>query len=286
MKKIKITANYDTSENLTERLLKQFKTPEIDLSNIEFVYDDSYDIIVFFNYVDGIIKEGTKSYVFPHEPSWSGTHQKNFKGDTIVFGFNKELYTGNCVESLAHTFYGGRGPWIDSLDFWSYDHLINTSFKKNKNISSSITKLNSNEGSTCLYPQRYEISKIIDKLSFIDCYGGGNCSPKRFDSLIDYKFNIAIENEYGNNWITEKFYDSILTDTIPIYFGCKNIKEIYPEDGYILIEDINDIHSIENLLTHINQNANQIYNQKIIGVRKIKEKYFKEYNLLKKVINL
>ena len=26
---------------------------------------------------------------------------------------------------------------------------------------------------------------------------------------------------------------------IPIYFGCKNIKEIYPEDGYILIDDIN-----------------------------------------------
>jgi 6-phosphogluconate dehydrogenase len=37
MKKIRLCANWDTSENITERLLKQFKTPEIDLTNIEFV---------------------------------------------------------------------------------------------------------------------------------------------------------------------------------------------------------------------------------------------------------
>jgi hypothetical protein len=51
VKKIRISANWDTSENITERLLKQFKTPEIDLTKIQFVYDDSYDIIVFFNHV-------------------------------------------------------------------------------------------------------------------------------------------------------------------------------------------------------------------------------------------
>ena len=60
MKKIRISANWDTSENITERLLIQFKTPEIDLTNIQFVYDDSYDIIVFFNHVCSDIKKGKK----------------------------------------------------------------------------------------------------------------------------------------------------------------------------------------------------------------------------------
>ena len=41
MTKIKVLGNWDTSENITERLLKQFKTPEIDLTNIQFVYVDS-----------------------------------------------------------------------------------------------------------------------------------------------------------------------------------------------------------------------------------------------------
>jgi hypothetical protein len=127
---------------------------------------------------------------------------------------------------------------------------------------------------------------MTQELPFVDFFGGGDCSPKRHDALIDYRFNIAIENEHQNNWITEKFYDSILTDTIPIYFGCKNIKDIYPEDGYILIDDINDFDGIEKILRHINENSEEIYNQKIVGARKIKERYFKEYNLLKKIITL
>jgi hypothetical protein len=86
--------------------------------------------------------------------------------------------------------------------------------------------------------------------------------------------------------VTEKFYDSILTETIPIYYGCKNIKEIYPEDGYILINDINNLTEINELLIRINNNSDEIYNQKIEGLRQIKKRYFKEFNLLKKIIEL
>jgi len=286
MKKIKISANYDSSENLTERLIKQFKTPDIDLSEIEFVYDDSYDVIVFFNHVNTTVKENSKSYVIPHEPSWAGSHQKTFNDGTTVLGFNKNLYQGNCIKTLSHTFYGGRGPWVDTLDFWCYDNLKDKTFIKTKNISSSITKLNENYGNTCLYPQRFKISNMIDDMSFIDCYGGGDSSPKKKDALVDYKFNLVVENEHGENWITEKFYDSILTDTIPIYFGCKNIKEIYPEGGYLLIEDIDNLEEISNLLNNVDKNADKIYSENIDSIRRIKKKYFEKYNLLKKIINL
>jgi hypothetical protein len=285
IKKIRISAGYDSSQNLTERLLKQFKTPKIDLSNIEFVYDDSYDVVVFFNYVNLPIKENSKSYVIPHEPSWVGSHQKRFENGTIVLGFNENLYDGECIETLAHTFYGGRGPWVDKLEFWCYEHLVDKTFTKTKNISSSVTKLKDNNGSTCLYPQRFVISNLVDELSFIGCYGGSG-SPQRKDALVDYKFNIVIENEYSNNWISEKFYDNILTDTIPIYYGCKNIKEIYPEGGYILINDINNLEEIKSLLEDINKNADKIYSENIDSIRKIKKRYFEEYNLLKLIIEL
>lgn len=286
MKKIKISANYDSSENLTNRLLRQYKTPEIDLSNIEFVHDDTYDIIVFFNHIVGDVQPNKPVYIFPHEPSWSGSHQKYVPDNVKIFGFKDDLYTQNCEASIAYTYYGGRGPWVDSLDFWCYDNLCNFTSNKFKNISSSVTDLNTYYGETCLYPQRYEIHQMVSNIDFIDCFGGGNHSPKREDSLINYKFNLAIENEHQNNWITEKFYDSILTETIPIYFGCKNIKELYPEDGYILINDINNLEEIKELLTHINKNSDEIYNQKIEGLKQIKKKYLKEYNLLKKIIEL
>jgi hypothetical protein len=285
MKKIRISAGYDTSENLTERLIKQFKTPEIDLSNIEFVFDDSYDVVVFFNYVNIEIKPGTKSFVFPHEPSWTGSHQKFFTNNTTIYGFSKELYSGNFIESMAHTFYGGRGPWVDTLDFWNYETLINSSYDKTKIMSSSITTLNSNHGGTCTYPQRFSILQKLKGINGVDIFDG-NISPRRKDALVDYKFNVSIENSYENNWITEKFYDNILTDTIPIYFGCKNIKEIYPEDGYILIEDINDLENTINLINNVLENADEIYSKKIHGLKQIKEKYFKENNILKKIISL
>ena len=286
VKKIKISANYDSSENLTNRLINQFKTTEIDLSNIEFVYNDSYDIIIFFNHATEVVPPNKKGYIFPHEPSWSGTHQKNIPNNITIFGFKEDLYNQNCATSISHTFYGGRGPWIDPIEFWCYNNLINFKSDKTKNISSSVTDLKENIGGTCLYPQRYSINQLVSTMGFIDCYGGGNCSPKRQDSLIDYKFNLAIENEFQDNWVTEKFYDSILTETIPIYYGCKNIKEIYPEDGYILINDINNLSEIEELLKHINNNSDEIYNQKIKGLKEIKKRYFKEFNLLKKIIEL
>jgi hypothetical protein len=250
------------------------------------VFDDTYDTIIFFNHINLEYKPNTNVYIFPHEPSWSGSHQKHLPNNSTIFGFDKSLYIGNCIEGPAHTFYGGRGPWVDPLEFWCYDNLKNITLNKTKNISSSVTKLNENNGVTCTYPQRYEISKLIDELDFVDFFGGGDCSPKKQDALVNYKFNLAIENEHSNNWITEKFYDGILTDTVPIYYGCKNIKELYPEDGYILIEDINDIDGIKNLLTHINENSDRIYNSKLEGMRKIKQKYFQEFNLLKKIIKL
>lgn len=285
MKKIKISAGYDSSENLTERLIKQFKTPEIDLSEIEFVFDDTYDTIVFFNYVNENIKEGSRAFVFPHEPSWTGSHQKIFPKGVKIFGFSEELYDGDFTESIAHTFYGGRGPWVDSLDFWNYENLINFTHDKTKKISSSITNLQTNNGATCLYPQRFAILEKLRENRLVDVFDG-KISPKRQDALVNYKFNISIENSYEKNWITEKFYDNVLTDTVPIYFGCKNIKEIYPEDGYILIEDINDVNGIIQLIESVIENCEEIYSKKLPELKKIKKKYFEKNNLLKKIINL
>ena len=85
VKKIRVCANYDNSENLTNRLLRQFLTPEINLENIVFVYDDSYDVIVFFNHVNMEFRSDSKAYVFPHEPSWNGSHQKVFSENTTIY---------------------------------------------------------------------------------------------------------------------------------------------------------------------------------------------------------
>jgi hypothetical protein len=290
MKRIRINANYDKSENLVDRLIKQFKTEEIDLSNIEFVYDNSYDYCVCFNHISVEILPNKHYYIFPHEPPWTGTHQKNYPENSTVFGFEKRFYQGNCIETLAHTFYGGRGPWVDKLDFWNYSNLKNKEFTKTKTISSIITTLNSTSG---LYKKRYKLLTELLTLPNIDFYGCSSLNkintlpnPTKYDNTVPYKFSICIENDNCKNWITEKFYDAILTDTIPIYYGCDNIKSVYPEDGYILLDNIDDINYIKDKIEYVINNADIIYNEKLPYARQIKEKYFKQYNLLNKIISL
>tara|TARA_R110000803_G_C11977547_1_gene320368 strand:- start:947 stop:1825 length:879 start_codon:yes stop_codon:yes gene_type:complete len=290
--RIRISAPWDTSENITNRVLRQFKTPEINLTNIKFVYDESYDIAVCFNYICLEINSNKQYYVFPMEPFWNGVHQKVYKEpNCTVFGFCKEGYIGNNIVTPAHTFYGGRGPWVDKLDIWNCDNIFNTNFiNKTKGISSCITDINFSYG---LYPKRVNVLNQLNESSYIEFFGLGeykckskNDSPRKIDCTKNFKFNLSIENECRDNWVTERFFDAILTDCIPIYYGCSNIKELFPEDGYILLDNIDDMKYVQDTLSHINNNMDKIYNQKIIGARQIKERYFKDHNLLKKIIEI
>lgn len=295
MVKIRVSGPWDTPENIKTRLLSQFLTENIDLTNVEFVTDDTYDVVVFFNYIDLDVPVGKKIFIFPHEPTWSGSHQKNFNGNEnlSILGFNPKFYTpaDKCIPTIAHTFYGGRGPWVDKLEDWNYTTVCSTLPIKTKTISSIVTNLNSDtyveEG--CSYKPRYDLTKfLIEKAPFIDFYGGWGLkdSPLKKDTVENYMFTLGIENQFTDNWITEKFYDSILYNSIPIYYGCTNIKEYYPENGYILIEDPFDRERTLKQIQEIQKNAVDIYSELLPGLLEIKKRYFDQYNLLKKIISI
>lgn len=290
MKKIRLCPNWASSSEVLDRIIKQFKTPDINLDNIQFVDDDSYDIIIYFNYISIPPLPNKKAYIFPNEPYWVGNHQKDISSypNATIFGFDciNNHYSGLCEESIMGMVYGGQGPPYDTTDFWNYENLINIETKKEKIISCTITPKKDRFSDTCLYPARYNIVNNILNLDFIDFYGGWKMFGNKKDALVNYYFNLTIENESNKNLITEKFYDAILTNTIPIYFGCTNIKEIYPENGYIQIHDINDIDNIKKLLIEINNNYKDIYLSMIDETKKIKSKLFNKYNLLKKIIGL
>jgi len=295
MVKIRVSGPWDSPENILNRLLQQFTTEDIDFSNVSFVTDDSYDIAVFFNYIDLEVPEGKKIFVFPHEPTWSGSHQQNFNpySNITVLGFNPKFYSPQetCISTLAHTFYGGRGPWMDKLEDWNYAKVKENAPEKTKNISSIITNLQSSEYVTesCSYKPRYELTKyLIDKAPYVDFFGGWELknSPLKKDTVEQYRFTLAMENQFTDNWITEKFYDSILYNSVPIYYGCTNIAEYYPEKGYILIEDPFDHERTLKQIKDIQENAEDIYRELLPGVLTIKKRYFKEYNLLKKIIKI
>lgn len=297
MIKVKVTSNWCNNSEIKKRLIDQFGTKD-SLDGIEFVDDDQYyDLIVAFGYITELPTNNKPIFVFPQEPTWSGSHQKLYNNiDNIkVFGFDIDNYSPKNVvdETIAHMFYGGRGPWEEGHENWNFDNIQNYKFEKNKNICSFVSNRGIGEEDfdlNCLYGKRTKlISENYKKLDFVDFYGWGNednLKPhvsKKWDGLKSYKFCLTIENSHEKNYISEKFYDCILTNTIPIYFGCNNIQDYWTENSYILLDNIDDFEYVNNKLLWINRNSDKIYNDMLPELLTMKKRYFTEYNLIEKI---
>lgn len=93
---------------------------------------------------------------------------------------------------------------------------------------------------------------IENKFPTIDYYGKkyGNLNPQFKDAALDsYNYSIAIENSSQRNYFTEKIGDCYLSLTKPIYWGCPNLSEFFPEDSYHYI----DIKNPDSLQDYINR---------------------------------
>ena len=122
------------------------------------------------------------------------------------------------------------------------------------------------------------VARILSEKLPIDIYGRGckyyNPSYQqlkgKFDSkepYYNYKFHIAIENVQSNHYFSEKITDSLLCGTTPIYLGCKNIDDYFPDT---IIKLTGNIDKDITLLKDILRNSD-IY-QKNIDLKTIHKK--------------
>lgn len=54
-------------------------------------------------------------------------------------------------------------------------------------------------------------------------------------------FGVAIENTQHNGYFTEKILDCFLQKTIPVYWGCSDIHEMFNEKGIITFTSVDDL---------------------------------------------
>ena len=63
------------------------------------------------------------------------------------------------------------------------------------------------------------------------------------------QYGVAIENTQHRGYFTEKILDLFLLKTIPIYWGCSNIKDFFNPQGIIYITSIDEaIYKLNNVL--------------------------------------
>lgn len=87
----------------------------------------------------------------------------------------------------------------------------------------------------------------------MDVFGRGVAGfDDKLEVLRDYRYHIAIENSAVPDYWTEKIADCYLTRTFPIYYGCPNLADYFPEASFARI-DIADpraaIQTIERVIT-------------------------------------
>jgi glycosyltransferase involved in cell wall biosynthesis len=72
-------------------------------------------------------------------------------------------------------------------------------------------------------------------------------SNRKFLSLKDYAFSIAIENlshEIDDYYFSEKIVDCFITGTVPIYYGCPNIGKFFDKKGILIFTNEQELKDI------------------------------------------
>lgn len=278
--KIRFFSNYDSSEGLLKRFLLNYSVWDDELS---FTIAEDYDYAVVFNQTSTWIMPSAKIITVIQEPSWSPAHQNTtfLKNSDYLIVHDPELFEqrlglklgGKIIESPSYMFYDDR---VDKTFF----HYA-SSTKKIRKLSMIVSYLNAPLG---IYQKRTALlRKILDSDLDIDIYGRRLAIQDsrykgyleyKFSGLLPYEYSIAIENSEEKNYLTEKFIDCVLCNTIPIYHGAPNSAEIYDPkyfevidlDSPTVIEDIRGIISKPAPYSTINKNI-----------------YFNQYNLYKKL---
>lgn len=131
-------------------------------------------------------------------------------------------------------------PWTVGVSFLrppfktniGYNELLNRPTPRKTKLLSVIT---SNKSFT---RGHYERIVFVNKLKEqfgdqLDIFGEGfNDFDDKLEVLSPYKYHIVIENSRGKYYWTEKFKDALIAETFPIYYGCTNIKDYFPETDF------------------------------------------------------
>ena len=157
-----------------------------------------------------------------------------------IFTHNKEL--ASLHENIIFV-EPGFPSWIEEPQI----------HKKTKLVSMITSTKNFCEG----HRQRIVwANKLQGKL---DLFGRGhNPIVKKEEGLCDYMFSVSMENDDTELCFTEKLLDCFLTGTVPVYWGCKGITELFDDNGIIWL---NNDFNVDNL-------SEDLYNTKLESIKR------------------
>jgi hypothetical protein len=164
---------------------------------------------------------------FRREPDLIKKWPKNIKGKNVYdYSTNEKFHVSTW--------------WLTK----SYDELQKLKYSKKNKISA-----------ICSNKYKWRMDYIKSTMSNNkNILGMGRGINQKFSSLEDRSdlitnssMSICIENSSQLNYFTEKITDALLAWCMPLYWGCPNIGDFFPEGSYRLI-DIENPDSVSDLI--------------------------------------
>ena len=96
------------------------------------------------------------------------------------------------------------------------------------------------------------------------------------DGLFPYRYTIAAENFSEHNYVTEKFFDAILSECLCFYWGCPNLEQLVDPDVFVRLPLENPEKAQQIIERAI---ADDLWSQRIDAIRREKQRVLDEYQL-------
>ncbi|XP_064986757.1 glycoprotein 3-alpha-L-fucosyltransferase A-like isoform X2 [Musa acuminata AAA Group] len=110
--------------------------------------------------------------------------------------------------------------------------------------------------------------EMLEKLGIkIDSYGvchqNRDGKVDKVEALKHYKFSFAFENSNEEDYVTEKFFQSLVAGAIPVVVGAPNIQDFAPSPGSVLhIKELDDVESVAKTMKFLATNPDA-YNKSV-----------------------
>lgn len=271
----------EATENTTFR--KQSKNEKGIVGNCQFTFNplnQDYDWLVIQDDVSKILPNQTEILNCPKENTILVTTEppsitKYGKGFASQFN---HVITSQKEKDLPHS----NAIRTQTGNVWFYGKTydeIRTIIEPSKIKKISTVCSDKQQGHT-IHKLRYEFTKIMEEqITELERFGRGfKWVETKAEAIDDYEFHVAIENHYAPNVWTEKLSDTFLGFAVPIYYGCPNIFDYFPEDSIILI----DIYDIEGSIKKIKKiiSTPGEYERRLPAIKEARRRVIEEYNLL------
>ena len=211
-----------------------------------------------------------------------------YKPDYLIFDvfggnhMNKEyensikiaIFTENKIPDFNETDYAISHSHINYLDrYFKYPAFLSYNIKAMKKLREKA--LNSPmrikfcaaviSNNICSDGFRLKFIDELNKYKKIDMGGRflnnvGGPVENKIEFLSSYKFSIAMENSEGDGYLSEKIVDSLVSGTIPIYYGDYTIDEYINPKSLILIRNEKDIKEKIEYIKEIDNNNEKYLN--------------------------